>query len=79
MSAAAQPRRPFAPPPGATDTHVHVFDPARFPFRPEASYHPVSYEHGTAADLAAVLDASGVDRVVLVNPESTLATDILAV
>jgi predicted TIM-barrel fold metal-dependent hydrolase len=54
---------------------VHVFDPARFPFRPEAPYHPVSYEHGTAADLAAVLDASGVDQVVLVNPTSGYGDD----
>ncbi|WP_420446862.1 amidohydrolase family protein [Candidatus Poriferisodalis sp.] len=31
----------FAPPPGTTDAHCHVFGPAhRFPFAPEATYTP---------------------------------------
>ena len=31
----------FAPPPGATDAHCHIFGPAhRFPFAPQATYTP---------------------------------------
>lgn len=67
--------RPFFPPSGAVDTHVHVFDPVRFRFAPGTPYQPVSYEQGTRADLAAVLDASGVARVVLVNPTSGYGED----
>jgi hypothetical protein len=37
--------------PGATDCHVYVFDPARFPFAAYAPYHPVPAECGTAHDL----------------------------
>ena len=38
----AQPRKPrLKLPPGATDTHFHVFGPqARFPFAPERTYTP---------------------------------------
>jgi len=38
----AQPRKPrLELPPGATDTHFHVFGPqARFPFAPERTYTP---------------------------------------
>jgi predicted TIM-barrel fold metal-dependent hydrolase len=63
------------PPPGAVDTHVHVFDPARFPFAAQSAYHPSAGEVGTADDLAAVLDAAGIERVVLVNPTSGYGTD----
>jgi predicted TIM-barrel fold metal-dependent hydrolase len=63
------------PPRGAVDTHVHVFDPGRFPFAADAGYHPMSAEVGTAADLAMVLDAAGIERVVLVNPTSGYGTD----
>lgn len=63
-----------AVPERAVDTHVHVFEPARFPFAADA-YHPIAAEVGTADDLAAVLDAAGIERVVLVNPTSGYGTD----
>lgn len=62
-------------PAGATDTHVHVFDPAHFPYRAGTPYQPVAAETGTASDLATVLDASGIERVVLVNPTSGYGDD----
>lgn len=66
---------PGALPPRATDCHVHVFDPARFPFAADTPYSPIAAECGTAVDLAATLDAAGVDRVVLVNPTSGYGDD----
>lgn len=69
----------FAVPPlprGAVDTHVHVLDAARFPFDAATAYRPQAHESGNAADLARVLDAHGVDRVVLVNPTSGYNFDL---
>ena len=63
-------------PPGAVDTHVHVFDPARFPFDPATPYRPLPHECGTPADLVRVLDAQRIDRVVLVNPTSGYGFDV---
>jgi len=63
------------PPPGSVDTHVHVFDPARFPFSAAASYRPGPGECGTAADLARLLDTHGIARAVLVNPTSGYGDD----
>ena len=68
-------RAPFRPPPGSVDTHVHVFDPARFPFAKDVSYRPVPGECGSAEDLATLLDCHGIDRVVLVNPTSGYGED----
>jgi len=68
-------RAAFRPPTGSVDTHVHVFDPARFPYSADAPYRPVPAERGTAADLARVLDAEGVARVVVVNPTSGYGND----
>jgi predicted TIM-barrel fold metal-dependent hydrolase len=62
-------------PAGATDTHVHVFDPVRFPFAADAAYHPIAAELGSAHELAVMLDAAGVERVVLVNPTSGYGDD----
>lgn len=62
-------------PAGATDCHVHVFNPARFAFAADAPYRPVASECGTALDLEATLDATGIDRVVLVNPTSGYGDD----
>lgn len=62
-------------PRGATDCHVHVFDPARFPFRADTPYQPIPCECGTVDDLAATLDAAGIERVVLVNPTSGYGED----
>ncbi|WP_157263961.1 amidohydrolase family protein [Azohydromonas aeria] len=56
---------------GATDTHVHVFDPARFGFLAGRSYTP------GAASVAALRECHarlGLERVVLVQP-SVYGTD----
>ena len=60
------PRRPaFTMPPGACDTHVHVFGPAaRFPFSAARSYTP---EDCTLEDLDALHAALGIDRAVIVH------------
>lgn len=62
-------------PRNTTDTHVHVFDPVRFPFAADAAYRPIAAELGSADELATLLDASGVARVVLVNPTSGYGDD----
>jgi 2-pyrone-4,6-dicarboxylate lactonase len=55
----------YRPPPGATDTHAHIFGPvARFPFSAERSYTP---EECTAEDYATLLGAIGFQRAVLVQ------------
>lgn len=65
--------QPLAP--GAVDCHVHVLDPLRFPFDPEAPYVPVRNEWASAEQLAAVLDAHGLSRVVIVDPTSAYDGD----
>lgn len=57
-------------PAGAIDTHVHVFDPARHPYAESAGYRPVSAEIATAAQLRDLLDAHGMQGVVIVDPTS---------
>jgi predicted TIM-barrel fold metal-dependent hydrolase len=70
---AAQPSVPvnFAVPPGACDTHVHVFDGARFPFVATRVYTP---EPASLAELQALHRALHVERVVVVHP-SVYGTD----
>ena len=63
-------------PAGATDAHVHVFDPKRFPYADGVAYRPQPHEVGTADDLATTLASHGVDRVVIVNPTSGYADDL---
>jgi len=62
-------------PKNTTDTHVHVFDPARFPFAADTAYRPIRPELGSADELTALLDAGDVARVVLVNPTSGYGDD----
>jgi predicted TIM-barrel fold metal-dependent hydrolase len=57
------------------DCHVHVFDPARFPYAPDTYYAPAGQELGTPARLVGVLDAHGVDHAVLVGPNSGYGED----
>ena len=57
------------------DCHVHVFDPARFPYASDTYYAPAGQELGTPARLAAVLDWHGVDHAVLVGPNSGYGED----
>lgn len=55
----------WTPPPGAVDAHVHVFGPeARFPFAPQAKYHP---EDATSEMLFALRDHLGFARNVIVQ------------
>ncbi len=62
---AAQSRPAVAPPPGACDCHVHVFEPERFPLAPHRTYRP---DVATVADLLALQEAVGLSRMVLVQP-----------
>ena len=57
------------------DCHVHVFDPARFPYAADAWYLPVGPETGTPDDLGRVLDAHGVAHALLVGPNSGYGLD----
>jgi predicted TIM-barrel fold metal-dependent hydrolase len=57
------------------DCHVHVFDPARFPYAPDTYYAPAGQELGTPARLAELLDWHGVDHAVLVGPNSGYGED----
>lgn len=62
----------FALPAHTCDCHVHVFpDPARFPFATPRGYTPPI---ATAADLRALHQRLGVERVVIVQP-SVYGTD----
>ncbi|RYX97400.1 MAG: hypothetical protein EOO28_03645 [Comamonadaceae bacterium] len=53
------------------DCHVHVFDPARFPYAGARSYTPAS---ATTQDLRAFHERLGIGRMVLVQP-SVYGTD----
>lgn len=64
-----------ATPPALIDCHVHVFDPVRFPYAPDAWYTPVPAETGTPEQLGHVLDAHGVRHALLVGPNSGYGLD----
>ncbi len=56
----------YRPPPGAIDTHAHVFGPAsRYPYTPDRSYTP---DDATPQAYLALLDALGLDYGVIVQP-----------
>jgi predicted TIM-barrel fold metal-dependent hydrolase len=57
------------------DTHVHVFDIARFPFQDSRGFDLLPNEPGTAHQLAGVLDSHGMSHAVLVNPLGGYGTD----
>lgn len=57
------------------DCHNHVFDPARFPYIPDAVYRPAGQEIATADQLLRVMDAYGVRHAVIVGPTSGYAED----
>jgi predicted TIM-barrel fold metal-dependent hydrolase len=57
------------------DCHVHVLEPARFPYRADTHYAPTGQEIGTAAQLAQVMDAYGTTRALLVGPNSGYGLD----
>ena len=60
------------------DTHVHVFDPNRFPYPDGPGYRPLPHESGTADDLAQILADGGLTHAVIVQP-SGYGTDNAAV
>jgi predicted TIM-barrel fold metal-dependent hydrolase len=66
------PSRPAVPvPAGTCDTHVHVFDPARFAYAADRRYTPPPATHG---QLGQVLARLGAERVVVIQP-SCYGTD----
>jgi predicted TIM-barrel fold metal-dependent hydrolase len=52
------------------DSHVHIIDPTKFPYAPDAWYHPIGAEMGTADNLHQVMDAHGISKALLVGPNS---------
>ena len=57
------------------DCHVHVLDPAHFPYRADTHYAPTGQEIGTPAQLAQVMDAYGTRHALLVGPNSGYGLD----
>src|SRR5258708_29725048 len=57
------------------DCHVHILDPARFPYAPDVKYEPSGQEIGTAEQLAAVRDFYGVNHSLIVGPNSGYGND----
>lgn len=56
----------FTPPPGTTDCHMHIVGPpGRFPLAPGRSYATVE---APVADYRKVMQATGVERAVIVQP-----------
>jgi len=52
------------------DCHVHVLDPARFPYQANTHYAPAGQELGTPTQLGQLMDAYGTRYVLLVGPNS---------
>jgi predicted TIM-barrel fold metal-dependent hydrolase len=57
------------------DCHNHLLDPAHFPYSPNASYHPVANEQGTATQLSELFTAFGSRYATIVGPNSGYDTD----
>jgi len=57
------------------DCHVHVLDPARFPYGANTHYRPMGQEMGTPAQLAQVMNAYGTRHALLVGPNSGYGLD----
>ena len=57
------------------DCHVHVLDPARFPYGANTHYRPAGQETGTADQLFAVMDAYGTRHALIVGPNSGYGLD----
>jgi len=62
-------------PAARVDCHVHVFDPARFPYADDTFYRPAGGEIATAAQLDQVLDAHQVQHALIVGPNSGYGLD----
>jgi predicted TIM-barrel fold metal-dependent hydrolase len=57
------------------DCHLHVIDPARFPYNPDVAYKPSGQEVGTAAQLESVMAVYGVTHALIVQPNSGYGSD----
>jgi len=57
------------------DCHIHVIDPARFPYAADTPYRPSGQEIAPAAHLARVLDDFDVAHALIVGTNSGYGTD----
>ncbi|MET0967061.1 MAG: amidohydrolase family protein [Nakamurella sp.] len=57
------------------DCHNHLLDPVNFPYNPDAWYHPVGNEQGSADQLTELFDAYGSRYATIVGPNSGYETD----
>lgn len=57
------------------DCHMHVLDPARFPYNPSVAYKPSGQEIGTPAQFDAVMAFYGVTHALIVQPNSGYGSD----
>jgi predicted TIM-barrel fold metal-dependent hydrolase len=57
------------------DCHVHVLDPARFPYHVATHYAPTGQEIATPAQLERVMEAYGTRHALLVGPNSGYGLD----
>ena len=57
------------------DCHVHVIDPANFPYRNDVAYKPAGQEIGTTAQFRHVMDCYNVKHALLVQPNSGYGSD----
>lgn len=57
------------------DCHMHILDPARFPYGRDISYKPAGQEIGTLAQYRQVMQTYGVDYALIVQPNSGYGSD----
>jgi predicted TIM-barrel fold metal-dependent hydrolase len=57
------------------DCHVHVIDPANFPYNKDVAYKPAGQEIGTPAQFGQVMTSYGVRHALLVQPNSGYEND----
>ena len=57
------------------DCHIHVIDPARFPYAPDTPYRPSGQEIAPAAHLLRVLDVFDVRHALIVGTNSGYGSD----
>jgi predicted TIM-barrel fold metal-dependent hydrolase len=57
------------------DTHVHLFDPVRFPYGRSVAYTPLPHETATVEQLVDIMHCSGIDHAVIVTPMAGYQSD----